>query len=69
MNKTSETAEAGEVKDAEKKQEKASRPKVTSLMICCFVFEFCNRWSLNAFDSRDGYYLMDKFNAPDDRFS
>ena len=30
-------------------------------MCMCFVFEFCNRWVMNAFDSRYGYYLKDKF--------
>ena len=30
-------------------------------MIFCFVFEFCNRWVMNAFDSRYGSYLSAKF--------
>ena len=50
-------------------KKKTVRPKVTGLMVCCFAFEFCNRWAINAFDSRYGFYLMDRYNAPADHFS
>lgn len=44
-----------------RQRRKAINVKPTKLMCMCFVFEFCNRWVMNAFDSRYGYYLKDKF--------
>ena len=63
--------EKKEGEEEKKKEEKIKpvRPKITSLMLCCFIFEFCNRWGMNAFDCRYGFFLKDKFNAPDNHFS
>ena len=44
-----------------RQRRKTINVKPTKLMCMCFVFEFCNRWVMNAFDSRYGYYLKDKF--------
>ena len=30
-------------------------------MILCFLFEFCNRWVIQAIDSRYGYYMKDLY--------
>ena len=38
-------------------------------MLMCFVSEFCIRWTVNAFDSRYGIYVSDKFNASSSAFS
>ena len=54
----------------DKKEEKPHvKPKLTSLMVLCFIFEFCVRWTANAFDSRYGFYLTDKFGTSSDGFS
>ncbi len=38
-------------------------------MVLCFIFEFCIRWTANAFDSRYGFYLTDKFGTTSEGFS
>ena len=35
--------------------------KPTKLMVLCFLFEFCNRWVIQAIDSRYGYYMKDLY--------
>ena len=55
---------------ADKKEEKLRmKPKVTLLMVLCFIVEFCVRWTSNAFNSRYGFYLADKFGTSADGFS
>lgn len=65
---SSETGTIVEVKDDDKEQEREQKNpkqkvkvKITSTMILCFIFEFCIRWVLNAFDSRYGIYVNDKW--------
>ena len=41
----------------------------TKTMIYCFLLEFCNRWALNAFNSRYGSFLLDKFGVTSTVFS
>lgn len=53
----------------QKQKQKRNRPHVTLLMVMCFVSEFCIRWTVNAFDSRYGIYVTDKFNASSAAFS
>ena len=62
--------------DAEKKEEKKEekplkkeKVRVTPTMLLCFCFEFCLRWTVNAFDSRYGIYLTAVFNTPSIVFS
>ena len=50
-------------------KQKRTRPHVNLLMVMCFVSEFCIRWTVNAFDSRYGIYVTDKFNASSIAFS
>ena len=38
-----------------------TKVKITSTMILCLVFEFSIRWTINAFASRYGIYLNDKW--------
>ena len=52
----------------EEKKEKA-RPKITPLMLMCFVSEICVRWTVNAFDSRFGIFISDKFNVQSATYS
>ena len=55
---------------AEKKEEKPRvKPRLTSLMVLCFIFEFCIRWTVNAFDARYGFFLTDKFGTSSDMYS
>lgn len=57
---------------AEKKEEKPlkkEKVRVTPTMLLCFCFEFCLRWTVNAFDSRYGIYLTAVFNTPSIVFS
>ena len=55
---------------ADKKEEKPRvKPKLTSLMVLCFIFEFCVRWTSGAYSSRLGFYLADKFNTSSDTYS
>lgn len=51
--------------DVEKKKAIVNppKPKITSLMIMCFINEFCVKWSLNAFESRYGIYISDRWNV------
>lgn len=35
--------------------------KPTKLMVLCFIFEFFNRWVIQAIDSRYGYYMKDLY--------
>ena len=54
----------------DKKEEKPHvKPKLTSLMVLCFIFEFCIRWTISAFDSRYGFFLTDKFGTTSDMYS
>ena len=63
--KVDEQQEQGRQEEEEEKEEDQPKPKakvrVTSTMALCFIYEFCIRWSLNAFDSRYGIYLTDKW--------
>ena len=55
---------------ADKKEEKPRvKPRLTSLMVLCFIFEFCIRWTVNAFDARYGFFLTDKFGTSSDMYS
>ena len=56
-----------EVTEKEKKTHK-EKPRITFLMVLCFIFEFCVRWTGNAFDSRYGFFLTDKFNTTSDHY-
>ncbi|KNB43926.1 MFS transporter [Blastocystis sp. subtype 4] len=49
--------------EKQKKEPKKSivKPRITLLMLSCFVSEFCIRWAASAYDSRYGIYLSDKF--------
>lgn len=75
-NSSAETV-AAEVKEtaAEVKETKEEKPlkkeklKVTGTMCLCFCFEFCLRWTVNAFDSRYGIYLTDIYDTPSIVFS
>lgn len=44
-----------------KESRKQEAPKLTKVMCLCFVFEFCNRWAVNAFDSKFGIFVNEKF--------
>ena len=62
--KVDEQQEQGRQEEEEKEDQPKSkaRVRVTSTMALCFIYEFCIRWALNAFDSRYGIYLTDKWN-------
>ena len=49
--------------DKESKKDKRVKPRLNSLMLRCFISEFCVRWTTNAYDSRYGIYLRDKFDV------
>ena len=38
-------------------------------MLMCFVSEFCVRWAFNAFDSRYGIFISDKFGVQSATYS
>ena len=46
-----------------------AKPRITPLMLICFVSEFCIRWAASAYDSRYGIYLSDKFQIKSITFS
>ena len=48
---------------------KPSRPKITKLMILCFVHEFCIRWTAMAYNSRYNIYITDRWNVSSSVFS
>ena len=65
-----------EVKSTETKSETKSeeakshpRPKVTKLMVLCFVHEFCLRWTNMAYNSRYTIYITDRWNVSSSVFS
>ena len=45
------------------------RPKLTSIMVMCFLSEFCVRWALSAYNSRYGFYISDRWQVPSTTFS
>ena len=45
----------------EEKSTTKTKVRVTSTMIFCLIFEFCIRWTINAFASRYGIYINDKW--------
>ena len=47
------------MEESEKKVKPINRAKVhiTGTMCLCFAFEFCVRWTTNAYESRYGIYL------------
>ena len=53
----------------EEKPLKKEKIRITPTMLLCFCFEFCLRWTVNAFDSRYGIYLTAVFNTPSIVFS
>lgn len=42
---------------------------MTKTMAICFAFEFCNRWLVNAFDSKYGIYLKAKYDVEQETYS
>lgn len=46
---------------AEEKPKPKAKVRVTKTMILCLTFEFCIKWTINAFASRYGIYLNDKW--------
>lgn len=57
------------VTEKEEKPLKKEKIRITPTMLLCFCFEFCLRWTVNAFDSRYGIYLTAVFNTPSIVFS
>ena len=51
------------------KQTKQSRPRVTKLMLLCFLHEFCIRWVAMAYNSRYNIYITDRWNVSSTIFS
>lgn len=51
------------------KQTKPSRPRVTKLMLLCFLHEFCIRWVAMAYNSRYNIYITDRWNVSSTVFS
>ena len=59
------------VEENEKKVKPINRAKVhiSGTMCLCFAFEFCVRWTTNAYESRYGIYLNDLFGTSSMRYS
>ena len=57
------------VTEKEEKPLKKEKIRITPTMLLCLCFEFCLRWTVNAFDSRYGIYLTAVFNTPSIVFS
>lgn len=60
---------SGEATQNDTKQTKPSRPRVTKLMLLCFLHEFCIRWVAMAYNSRYNIYITDRWNVPSTVFS
>ena len=58
-----------DTKNGDTKQTKPSRPRVTKLMLLCFLHEFCIRWVAMAYNSRYNIYITDRWNVPSTVFS
>lgn len=58
-----------DTKNNDTKQTKPSRPRVTKLMLLCFLHEFCIRWVAMAYNSRYNIYITDRWNVPSTVFS
>ena len=56
--------------EKKKKEEKENvKVHITPLMVLCLVNEFCTKWAVNAFDSRYGIYITDRWNVPSSQYS
>ena len=55
--------------DEIKKKRIQKAPKVTTIMLLCFIFEFCSRWAVNAFDSKYGIFVNEKFGIDSSLYS
>ena len=60
---------SGEATQNDTKQTKPSRPRVTKLMLLCFLHEFCIRWVAMAYNSRYNIYITDRWNVSSTVFS
>lgn len=60
---------SGEATQNDTKQTKPSRPRVTKLMLFCFLHEFCIRWVAMAYNSRYNIYITDRWNVSSTVFS
>ena len=58
-----------DTKNGDTKQTKPSRPRVTKLMLLCFLHEFCIRWVAMAYNSRYNIYITDRWNVSSTVFS
>lgn len=69
LSKKNNDASSTQGVSVEKKEDTPKvKAKLTFLMVLCFIFEFCVRWTSNAFDSRYGFFLTDKFNTTSDHY-
>lgn len=73
-NKSSKATQTNDTKNGDTiqndtKQTKPSRPRVTKLMLLCFLHEFCIRWVAMAYNSRYNIYITDRWNVSSTVFS
>ena len=45
------------------------KPQITLLLVLCMIFEFCVRWTVNAYDSSYGNYLMHTYGVDSGAYS
>ena len=78
MEVKSKDAQSSEVESTEVKSSETQsstetkplrRPKVTKLMVLCFIHEFCLRWTNMAYNSRYTIYITDRWNVSSSVFS
>ena len=69
LNKEEMTSTSTEQTNKQLSEQPKHNLHITCLMICCFIYEFCVRFSQGGYNSRYGIYVTNKFEINSVTFS
>ena len=69
VNKEEMTSTSTEQTNKQLSEQPKHNLHITCLMICCFIYEFCVRFSQGGYNSRYGIYVTNKFEINSVTFS
>ena len=69
LNKEEMTSTSTEQTNKQLSEQPKHNLHITCLMICCFIYEFCVRFSQGGYNSRYGIYVTNKFEINSITFS
>ena len=69
LNKEEMTSTSTEETNKQLSEQPKHNLHITCLMICCFIYEFCVRFSQGGYNSRYGIYVTNKFEINSVTFS